>query len=85
MPARLTKSCGALLCLPRRSCLSSIVRLTPPRSRIQDGSTWFVKMYAPWCGHCKKLAPAWDELANKVKPQNINVAKVDCTAYKVCR
>ena len=42
-------------------------------------------MYAPWCGHCKKLAPAWDELANKVKPQNINVAKVDCTAYKVCR
>merc|ERR1712205_126976 len=51
-------------------------------SRTKDGSTWFVKMYAPWCGHCKKLAPAWDELANKVKPQNINVAKVDCTAYK---
>lgn len=46
------------------------------------GSTsgdWFVKFYAPWCGHCRKMAPAWEELATKLKGQ-INVAHLDATA-----
>lgn len=43
----------------------------------QPDALWLVKFYAPWCGHCKRLAPILDEVADEA--QDVKVGKVDCT------
>ncbi|EKM82138.1 hypothetical protein AGABI1DRAFT_55318 [Agaricus bisporus var. burnettii JB137-S8] len=46
---------------------------------VKQGPT-FVKFFAPWCGHCKKLAPIWVQLAHHLK-NKVTVAEVDCEAH----
>lgn len=54
---------------------------------IKSGSS-FVKFMAPWCTHCQRLQPIWDDKLSqhpKVKGK-VNIGKVDCTVqHLLCR
>ena len=47
--------------------------------------SWFVKFYAPWCGHCKAMASAWAALGKEMIGE-LNIGEVDCeTEKRLCK
>ncbi|OWZ00230.1 Protein disulfide-isomerase domain [Phytophthora megakarya] len=77
--------CVALLALQLVAADSNVIVLTNAdfehKTQAGSGATtgdWLVEFYAPWCGHCKKLAPIYEQVADDLKGQ-VNVAKVDVT------
>ncbi|XP_018429042.1 PREDICTED: protein disulfide-isomerase A6 isoform X4 [Nanorana parkeri] len=51
------------------------------REVIQSDGLWLVEFYAPWCGHCQTLAPAWKKAATALKGI-VNVGAVDADQHK---
>ncbi len=62
---------------------SSVVELTDINFNAlvtESNDIWLVEFFAPWCGHCKKLAPEWEKAASELSSQNgIKLGAVDAT------
>ncbi|XP_073280027.1 protein disulfide isomerase-like 2-3 [Primulina huaijiensis] len=48
---------------------------------LKSKELWIVEFFAPWCGHCKKLAPEWKKAASNLRGQ-VKLGHVDCDAEK---
>uniref|UniRef100_A0A7M5XDK5 Thioredoxin domain-containing protein n=1 Tax=Clytia hemisphaerica TaxID=252671 RepID=A0A7M5XDK5_9CNID len=46
---------------------------------IKSHPSMLVMFYAPWCGHCKQMKPAYTEAANELLGTDHAIAAVDCT------
>ncbi|KAK7337696.1 hypothetical protein VNO77_18281 [Canavalia gladiata] len=74
----------ALILLPLASA-NDVVVLTQDSFENEVGKDRgaLIKFYAPWCGHCKRLAPDYEQLGTSFrKIKSVLIGKVDCDEHK---
>jgi protein disulfide-isomerase A1 len=60
---------------------SDVVQLTGENFEdfVSENALVMAEFFAPWCGHCKALAPEYEAAATTLKESGIPIAKIDCT------
>ncbi|OJD15965.1 protein disulfide-isomerase domain [Emergomyces pasteurianus Ep9510] len=69
------------------AAISAVLDLTPDNFdsvAIKSGKPGLVEFFAPWCGHCKNLAPIYDQLAEAFTfaSDKVHISKVDADEHR---
>ncbi|KAF1949658.1 disulfide isomerase [Byssothecium circinans] len=78
---------AAIALLPTLTAASNVIDLEPSNFDsviTKSGKPALVEFFAPWCGHCKNLAPVYEELADiySYAADKVVIAKVDADNHK---
>lgn len=63
---------------------SDVVELTDAnfdKLVLNSDDVWLVEFFAPWCGHCKSLAPHWEKAATELKGK-VKLGALDATVHQ---
>jgi protein disulfide-isomerase-like protein len=62
--------------------VKTVVGKTFSERVLKSGKNSMIKFYAPWCGHCKALAPKYDKVAENLGDKFF-LGKMDLTANEL--